>query len=875
MIIKIAGFTLEIDQAALTVPDWRPTLLIFSFLLLPFLSFGIKADNPDEEISVTIEMKNVGTLEMPAIYHNKEVYLSVTALFDFIRARNHATPSFDSVYGYFLNEKDEFLIDLPNSRILYQGKTFNVDQSGLIGTETNLYMNLKYFKSVFGLDGSFNFRRLWVTFTTNVELPVIREMKQELMRKNMSRLNGDQSADTTLKRTYPLFHLGMADWAVMSTQQSQAPDDTRLTLGLGGVVLGGETDVSLNYYNKQPFSELQQYYQWHYVNNDYSALRQVAAGKIFTNGIASLYAPVVGVQFSNAPTNNRKSYGTYTISDNAEPGWIVELYVNEVLIDYKKTDASGFYTFEVPIVYGNTIVKLRFYGPYGEERTSVKYLNIPFNFLPIHAFQYTASGGIVEDGQNSKFSRVATNYGLSGHITIGAGVEYLSSVTSGPTMPFVDASVRLGNRLMLSGEYDYGVKGQGILSYRFPSNVQLDINYAKYDPGQTAIYYNYLQETKAVLSVPLHGNGFSIFARATVDNIVLPLSQYTNTELALTGSVKTVGINLTTYASFAQQNTPYLYTLGSVSCLLPKKFNFTGQLEYDYKLGKFAFMKYTLEKYIFVRAYVNISFQEFFTGTTENFSSNYQNVLVGLRYDFSFAKVGVSVLQGNNNTYSRVETASGSLIYDAKTNYVNANNRNNVGRGGIVLEPFLDLNCNGIRDEGEPSAPGLKLRVNGGRVVYSKDSLIRVFDLEPYTNYLVELNPNSFDNIAWRIKTHTIKVTVNGNDFTLLRVPVSVVGEVSGVATVKNKEGKKIKGQGQLIVLIYNSDSVLVDRVMTETDGFFSYIGLAPGAYFARIDPAQLQKLHMNAAPINFKIRIMKNFDGDIADGLEFTLRPE
>ena len=56
------------------------------------------------------------------------------------------------------------------------------------------------------------------------------------------------------------------------------------------------------------------------------------------------------------------------MSDRTEPDWIVELYVNNVLVDYTTADASGFYTFQVPLVYGNTIVKLKFYRALGRRK---------------------------------------------------------------------------------------------------------------------------------------------------------------------------------------------------------------------------------------------------------------------------------------------------------------------------------------------------------------------------------------------------------------------------------------------------------------------------------------------------------------------------
>jgi hypothetical protein len=192
----------------------------------------------------------------------------------------------------------------------------------------------------------------------------------------------------------------MADWGVVATQTSQQglpeQDDNRLYLALGGVVAGGETDVALNYDNTYAFvTGSQQFFQWRYVDNDNPVLRQVTAGKIYTPSIASIYSPVIGLQFTNAPTVYRRSFGTYTLSYYSEANWVVELYINNTLVNYAKAPAAGFFTFKVPLVYGNSLLKLRFYGPWGEELSHEQNIQIPFNFLPVGEFEYTASAGIV------------------------------------------------------------------------------------------------------------------------------------------------------------------------------------------------------------------------------------------------------------------------------------------------------------------------------------------------------------------------------------------------------------------------------------------------------------------------------------------------
>ncbi len=402
-----------------------------------------------------------------------------------------------------------------------------------------------------------------------------------------------------------------------------------------------------------------------------------------------------------------------------------------------------------------------------------------------------------------------------------------------------------------------------------PSNLQFDLDYTKYDPNQTAIYYKYLEDRKVMITMPFRSFGSAVFGKLSIDQIILPYSKFTNAEMAFSGSTHGVGMNFTTYASFTPNVSPYTYSVLSLSYMFWAKIFTTGQMQYDFRQNRPDFVKISFEKHLLGNGYMNIAFQEYF-------NSNNMNALLGLRYDFSFARVSASALTGSNNTYSRVESASGSFLIDGKTNYFNVNNRSNVGKGGIVVVPYLDMNCNGIRDPDEPAAPSLKIHVNGGRTVYNnKDTTIRVSELEPYTNYYIDLDRNSFDNISWQLKKHTIKVTVIPNNFTEVDIPVAVEGEISGMVSIKEKGSKYAKGQGQIIVCIYNSDSTLFTRIVTESDGYFSYLGLPPGSYTVGPDTVQLRKLHFSVTPAFIPITILKSREGDVADNLEFKLRSD
>ena len=496
-------------------------MVLLCYFLLHAKQAKSQSEDTYDEISLILNVQRVGSIEIPAIIYKQEAFLPVKEIFDYLRIKNNLSTDLDQISGFIINTESSFVIDKIKNQISYAGQVYPVTPDDIIQTESNLYLKSDYFGHVFGLVCTFNFRSLSVALTTKIELPIIREMQQELIRKNIGRLRGEKKADTLIDRAFNIFKLGVADWAVISNQQTGAKASTMFNLNLGAALLGGEANAFLNYTSNQPFDKKNQFYNWRFVNNNSKILRQVLLGKMFVQSTSTIFTPLNALQLSNTPTSYRRSYGTYTLSNRTEPNWMVELYINNVLVNFIKADASGFYSFEIPMIYGSSVIKLRFYGPWGEERTTEQYVNIPFNFIPQQQFEYQVTGGVTADSIRSRFARAKLGYGLSRHLTIGGGLEYLSSVNNGKLMPYVNASARLGNRILLSGEKMLDVKTEAAISYRSPSRLQVDFNYTRYDAGQTAVINNYLVDKKLIFSKSFKSKKYTGFARFTFSDITL------------------------------------------------------------------------------------------------------------------------------------------------------------------------------------------------------------------------------------------------------------------------------------------------------------------------------------------------------------------
>lgn len=817
-----------------------------------------------EPVVLGLYVRELGGTEVKSLVRGGEVWLSVQDVFDFLKIRYTQHPGTNVLTGFLVNENRKYLIDDQHNQVIVGDKQQTVADSAILVYGEDFYLHTELLKRFFELDCKFDFRSLSVTLFTILELPAIRDKKMEEMHRNIGRFNNRLQADTILKNDHPRFRLGMYDWTVNSARTLKGYEDTRVNFAFGGVVAGGETQVALQYNNRNIFEARQQFYLWKYVNDNNSFLRQSFIGKIPMNSTASIFAPVVGVRFTYSPSELRRNFGTYRLTRQTQPGWMVELYVNNTLVNYTKADAAGMYSFDVPILYGNTLIHVKYYGPNGEQRMGEANVSMPFLYIPKGKLEYSISAGLVEDGKWSKYSRAQFNYGFSNRITLGGGIEYLSSIAGKKEIPFATMNFRISRNMLFSFEYNHGVKSSITGHYRTPSNVIFEAMYTKYEAGQKAIYSTYLEERRASIAYPLRFRNFNTYSKVSVYQIILPQLKYTTAEALFSGFAFGSSINFTTYGLFLGDTKPYIYSNLSLAFRMPWKIMAMPQVQYEYNNQRFISLKGELEKRVSRRGFINGFYEQ-------NIKSNYNSVNIGFRWEFSVAQVGASVRKSSGNDMTFITSVRGSVVRDSKTGYAGFSPQPVVGKGGIILLTYLDINNNGIKDPGEPKLKGLRYMLGAGFQEESKkDTTLIIRNLPAYTSYLLTIDKNSFDDISWRIRHATMSVEINPNYFRVIEIPVKVVGEVSGIVYLQSTKG--IKAQDRILINIYNASGVLVAKTMSEPDGYYSYMGLDPGTYSIKPDPEQMNRLGINVFPKAWHIEIKSGLTGDIHRDLDIIL---
>ncbi len=795
------------------------------------------------------------------ITESNKVYINIEDLFKNLGVKCISENEGNSLNGFIENESKTYNIDFDTKRITMAGRTVK-SINGIVKESGAIYIESTVITEAFGLNIIFNYRSLSVKIETNFELPVIKQIRLEQMRQNISKLRNKQIiADTIVTRDYHLFKPGMLDWSLASFQTNNEVTNNRVIVGVGAELLFGQANVSVYYDDKYKFDKRQLYYNWRWVDNSKSAIRQAQLGKIYNQSISFLETPVVGAAISNTPTTVRKASGYYTINEYTEPNWTVELYINDVLVDYTVADASGLFVFKVPIVYGYTVLKLKFYGPMGEERIEERTKNVPFTFMPAKTLEYNVSGGVLQDSIKSRFGRGSINYGINSFITLGGGLEYLSSIPDYPYIPFATLAFQPFSKLVLNFEYAHNVKVQGLMNYYFGGSAFLEIDYADFVNGQLATRFNANEELKVRLSLPFKMSKFSGYAKFNYNQYAYDAFDYNQFDAVFSGYYKNYTANLSTLFNWVSKKEPYITSNLSLSYRMKNGFIFRPSAEYNISNNQPLRYKAEIEKRV-SKAYFSVSYER-------NVANKTDNVFVSFRYDLPFARTGISASYTNNDFYLS-ENAQGSVAFGANKT-VKTGNNSSLGKGGILFYPFLDLNNNGILDSGEPMVLLSYVKVAGGRAVISKkDSIVRVSDLNAFVDYIVEFSNSDLDNIAWRFKHKTYRVLVDPNQYKKVYVPVLSLGEISGMVYLNNNNN--LKGLARITIQIYNKQNVKIAETLSEGDGYYSYLGLTPGEYTVRIDKEQLDKLGYQSTPLKLQTTIKKMVDGDFTEGLDFVL---
>jgi len=837
-----------------------------------------RPDQPYDEVGIELYHRAIGTVPIVAILKGTTVFVQPMDIFSFIKVRADISDD-NSIRGYYIDESRRYEIDIQKRMVTYQDQIFTLKEEDFIRTAMGTYMKISIFETVFNLRADFTFSGLSVELHSGEPLPAESEVKYAKQRQHMFGQQEDFIPDKRFGFHRTIFSLGTLDYQA-GGNFSDIGQMTTYSLIAGGQLLGGDFDASISGSKGQSIEWKNIPWQWRTNIQNTALLTQIIVGRRASFSNLHLPDSMVGIQITNAYTGYRSSYSNYTISDRTDPNWIVELYINEALVNYTKADQTGYYKFVIPLSYGSTHVQLKFRGPYGEVRTKIIDLQIPFTFLPPGNVEYTVTGGTSIDhpSLSSMTGKFDTKIGISTAMTIGGGLRYLrDEFGKQHYLPYGTSSLRLTSGILVAGEYYHGSGYSSTLSITGPAGISIEGSY-EHPFGQTAGVVdemNIQDRRKIQILTPLpwdigtlHASAMDLPINRDSGNFFLTaqaLFRVVNTSIDLSFS----GNYLRNKFRFRSNGSIALGTVG-ISLSLPEAIFFHPMANLDYTNRKVLSIEATLTKMFNGFAAVNIS-------GGHSFIPNEYHGQIDLRMNLDFAQVGLSCGGGTSQPLQAAATIQGSLAYDPPAMEFIANNLPQVRRGGLEVLPFLDINNNGKRDKSEPIVKHFGFEQSPGKITEDSDGLIRIQNMEPYRKYILKTSTTNVENISWIPKFTSFEFIPPANGFARMEIPLTIAGQVEGYIYRNTSHGDEPLG-GVRVIIRHNevddtSQVKLTEDLLSYSTGEFYYLGLPPGKYRASIDPKQLIPLHSTSIPpfIDFEMRFKD--EGDVVEGLNFIVQ--
>jgi len=813
-----------------------------------------------EELFVYLSVENLGYYQIDAIYAQDEIHLPLLGLFSILRIYTSHAAKLDTLSGFIGNASSTFQIYINEGKANFQGKEVTFDPGEVYATFGDVFLSARVYRELFALKLELDFRALTVRLTSEVDLPVVRLLRIEKLRENLRVVKGVVQVDTTVRRNFAAANGLILDWNLRTKQATNEAAFYNLRTVLGAELLGGEFNLRSNFTANAPIRLRDQAFNWRLVTNESPFVKQVNVGFIGVPLNSQTTTPLFGAGISNTPTTFRRSYGSFVLQKQTQPGWDVELFVNNVLVDFATADANGEVRFEVPLVYGNSVIQIRYYGPWGEEEVEEQVLNIPFVFVPHRQVEYQVFSGITSDSAQHRFNTGRVAYGLNRRATLTFGYEQFERNITSRSMPFAMASVALFDNALVSFTSVVNAFHKASFLVRTKKSLFIEGSVRRFEEGQDAELINLRQEAMLGINTAFQWRKRRFNFRTTYRTNQFNERSMHFIESNLSGFIGRVNIGLTNSALFSR--TRSINTGLNMSAYLPRQWMLQGQVFADV---------YAVE----LRA-VRIQAQKRFNkGVIAGFNANYANgggIAAGFNLFFDLRSVTSAVdarIEGRNISSS--QSINGSTLLSRTGKRVQTNSRSSIGRGIVDVMVFLDVNHNGERDPDEVLLNEVSVAMNRGiHTLQANDSVHRFIALEPYTQHVITLSDAGLPNISWFMPYKQIGVVADPNSVKAVYIPVQPMGEVEGQITVATSAGSK--ALSRIAVTIAGVGNSFTKKLITDELGYFNFLGLTPGCYTLSLDQAQLHKLGFDASAPVREVIIRMDPQGDFQNELNFEL---
>ncbi|OUL58609.1 MSCRAMM family protein [Pseudoalteromonas ulvae] len=369
-------------------------------------------------------------------YHQGEVlFFAVEPLFDILNLKYILVDRNLTVW----KDDKEYIFEL-------LAPTINPDKSTIVWGQDdyNIYVSEAFLESLFDLKVTYNnFRLIAEIDTYDYKFPKQKLEELERIRK-LNALSGvsvsqekevTSARDVTIADQYRFFTApnGLFNSAISWSEKNK---NNNFSVQLVSDLFYHSASLTLGQSNGSELASRLEFSRYKTAPNQriLGMFDKYSFGDVSgsSNSLTSRVKSGLGIVFDRSPENFRRQNLLITINEQAPPGWEAELYHNNRFLRVITVPQDGLLVFEdVPTEYGQNIYQIKLFGPFGEADVIEKYLDLTKNALAKNDIAYNVfaldpNHKLINDKNGSQYEftdlGMSLDYGISDNWQFGVSL---------------------------------------------------------------------------------------------------------------------------------------------------------------------------------------------------------------------------------------------------------------------------------------------------------------------------------------------------------------------------------------------------------------------------------------------------------------------
>ncbi len=802
--------------------------------------------------------------------------------------------------GWFIEENRLFSLDLEAGKVVIDGESRSINPSFLEQLSDDIYVDVRTLSQWFPIDIKFDLPNLILQVESREPLPIEARVARDLRRQKALAQRGKDSKNLPkVKVPYQWITWPVSDTAVDFTVSS-GDDGAELSRSYTTIATADLAKLNADLFLSGTDEETIEVARLKLGRQDEDGgllgkldATQFAVGDVFGPQITHMTRTDVGrgVYVSNTPVGRQVEFDRITLQGDLQLGWEVELYRNEVLLDFRESQTDGRYLFEdVPLLFGVNVLKLVFYGPQGQVREDIRQIRVGPDQIKPGEYTYTVSAlqqdrlllmgdaeSLNDDGFQGK-NRLTAQFaaGMTQNLSVGMNMA---------TIPFEG-----GHRSYVGTN---AVTSLGSIFGRVDLTKDVSGGWAGTLSAQTSVFGVTVLGEHTILND---------FVSEEYNETSDPLEQ--ESRMRLDGVLRTgflphipYAFNVTHEVSKSRNRTTTLQNRlstaigrASVSNTLDLTFNdpseeedtrtASGTVQIGGKIGPVRTrgqLAYNVDpEPAFTTAALSGDWNinrdySARAGISRTLSGDQETTYtMGLNTDLDVIAVGIDGQYSDTGNYSGRMRLSYSWGKDAADGGLRLSSKQTAERGTILARVFLDLDGDGKFDkEVDEPLEGIRFRADRSlkEEKTNEKGLALVTALETLSSFTFEIDEGSLIDPFWIATPAAVQITLRPGVPGVVDFAVVSSGEIDGTVYRRNKEWSDPVSDVRMQLVDENGQ--VAKEVKSQFDGFYLIDFIRPGIYTLRIDPEQLSSLNLPDVP---SIIVEIGSDGTILNGKNFII---